>query len=87
MGRDYRRLRIGVGHPGHKDAVANYVLANFSKSEKIWLEPLNDAIAETAELLVTDEVQFLTRIANILKPRAQKVPSGDEGGDEDTSGV
>jgi len=87
LGRDYRRLRIGVGHPGHKDAVANYVLANFSKSEKIWLEPLIDAIAETAELLVTDEVQFLTRIANILKPRAQKVPSGDEGGDEDTSGV
>ncbi len=86
LGRDYRRLRIGIGHPGHKDEVADYVLRNFSKNEKAWLEPLIDAIADEAELLVSDEARFLTRIALILKPPKPKAPP-DDVGDEGTSGV
>src|ERR1700746_2519705 len=38
VGNDYRRVRIGVGHPGAKDLVENYVLADFAKSERPWAE-------------------------------------------------
>jgi len=78
IGPAYRRLRIGVGHPGDKDRVADYVLANFSKAEKSWLSPLLDAIAETADLLVRDEARFLSRVAHLLNPPKKKEPP--EGG-------
>ena len=45
-------MRIGVGHPGDKDLVLNYVLADFAKSERPWVEALCDVIADNAELLV-----------------------------------
>ena len=49
----YRRLRIGVGHPGRKEAVPGYVLHDFSKADEAWLGPLLDALAEEAPLLAT----------------------------------
>ncbi len=49
---DYWRVRIGVGHPGHKDQVHNYVLGDFSKADQEWLEPLLGRIAGNAGLLV-----------------------------------
>jgi peptidyl-tRNA hydrolase, PTH1 family len=52
IGNDYKRVRIGVGHPGDKDLVLNYVLADFAKSERPWVEALCDAIADNAELIV-----------------------------------
>jgi peptidyl-tRNA hydrolase, PTH1 family len=52
IGNDYKRVRIGVGHPGDKDLVLNYVLADFAKSERPWVEALCDVIADNAELLV-----------------------------------
>src|SRR6201990_1077896 len=52
IGNDYRRVRVGVGHPGDKDLVLNYVLADFAKSERPWVEALCDAIADNAELIV-----------------------------------
>ena len=52
IGDGYRRLRIGIGHPGHKDRVAPYVLHDFAKADAAWLEPLLDAIADNAPLLV-----------------------------------
>jgi PTH1 family peptidyl-tRNA hydrolase len=50
IGDGYRRLRIGVGHPGVKDAVPHYVLHDFPKGDAEWLVPLIDAIAENAPL-------------------------------------
>ena len=47
----YRRVRIGIGHPGDKDRVLGYVLNDFAKSERPWLEALTDIIADNAELL------------------------------------
>ena len=82
LGPDYRRLRIGVGHPGHKDEVADYVLKDFSKAEKAWLDPLIEAIAKEADLLASDGNKFLTHIALLLPPREKKTPS-----DEGQSGV
>src|SRR5262249_27189642 len=55
VGNDYRRVRIGVGHPGDKDLVQPYVLNDFAKSERPWVEALCDIIAENAELLARGE--------------------------------
>ncbi len=51
IGNDYRRVRIGVGHPGVKDKVQGYVLSDFAKSEREWVEALCGLIADNAELL------------------------------------
>ena len=51
VGNDYRRVRIGVGHPGIKDLVHAYVLNDFAKAERPWVEALRDVIADNAELL------------------------------------
>jgi PTH1 family peptidyl-tRNA hydrolase len=63
IGNDFRRLRIGVGHPGVKEAVPHYVLHDFAKSDRAWLEPLIEAIAEHAPLLADGKDQtFSNRI-------------------------
>lgn len=55
IGNDYRRVRIGIGHPGDKDRVHDYVLTDFGKSENAWVESLCLTIAANAELLVQGE--------------------------------
>ena len=55
IGNDYRRVRIGIGHPGVKDLVHSYVLSDFAKSERDWVATLNDVIADNAELLARSE--------------------------------
>jgi len=55
IGNDYRRVRIGVGHPGDKDLVQHYVLSDFAKSERPWVEALNGILADNAELLARGE--------------------------------
>ena len=54
IGNDYRRVRIGIGHPGIKELVHGYVLSDFAKSERPWVEALCEAIADNAALLTTD---------------------------------
>jgi PTH1 family peptidyl-tRNA hydrolase len=51
IGNDYRRVRIGVGHPGVKDLVHGHVLSDFAKAERPWVEALCDAVADSAGLL------------------------------------
>jgi PTH1 family peptidyl-tRNA hydrolase len=63
-GKDYRRLRLGIGHPGDKERVNGHVLGDFAKSDKAWLEPLIDAIADNAEMLVKGEdSQLMNKLA------------------------
>jgi PTH1 family peptidyl-tRNA hydrolase len=52
IGNDYRRVRLGVGHPGDKKLMERYVLQDFAKSEWPWVEALCDVIADNAALLV-----------------------------------
>jgi PTH1 family peptidyl-tRNA hydrolase len=63
-GSDFRRVRIGIGHPGHKDRVTGHVLGNYAKAE---LDPLADmlgAIAAEAEWLARgDDVRFMNDVA------------------------
>lgn len=76
IGLGYRRVRLGVGHPGHKDLVMPHVLGDFSKAEQqAWLIPLLDAIADNADMLVRGEdSQLLNKIALATggKPEAEK---------------
>ncbi|MEP3439645.1 MAG: aminoacyl-tRNA hydrolase [Hoeflea sp.] len=63
-GKDYKRLRIGIGHPGHKDRVNPHVLGDFAKSDQDWLQPLLDAIADNADLMAQgNDAGFLNKIA------------------------
>ena len=55
IGNDYHRVRIGVGHPGNRDLVQPYVLSDFAKSERGWVEALRTIIADNAELIVRGE--------------------------------
>lgn len=54
-GNEYRRIRLGIGHPGHKDAVHKFVLADFSKADRQWVADLCDAVADHVPLLVKGE--------------------------------
>ena len=51
IGNDYRRVRLGVGHPGNKDMMESYVLQDFAKSERPWVEALCEIVADNAALL------------------------------------
>lgn len=61
---DYWRVRLGIGHPGHKDRVTGHVLGDFAKVDQPWLTALLDAVADAAPLLTRDEAEpFMTRVA------------------------
>jgi len=63
MGDGYRRLRIGVGHPGRKEMVPGYVLHDFARGDAAWLTPLLDALAANAPLLVQgDDAGYASKV-------------------------
>ena len=51
IGNEYRRVRLGIGHPGVKELVHGYVLSDFAKDDRPWVEALCAAIADNAGLL------------------------------------
>ncbi|WP_298357340.1 aminoacyl-tRNA hydrolase [Rhodoblastus sp.] len=62
MGGAYRRVRLGIGHPGDKALVHSFVLSDFAKADKAWVEALCDAVAKNAEALAKgDDSLFQTR--------------------------
>ncbi|HEX3755376.1 MAG TPA: aminoacyl-tRNA hydrolase [Rhizomicrobium sp.] len=69
LGPDYRRVRLGIGHPGDKARVTAHVLQNFSKEDIAWLRPLVGAVVEAAPLLAKDDdAGFMTKVALLTKP-------------------
>lgn len=73
LGPDYRRVRIGIGHPGEKHRVHGHVLGNFSKADEEWLVPILSAIAEAAPMLAKDDdVGFMSKVALLTTPPAKK---------------
>ena len=52
IGNDYHRVRLGIGHPGDKDLMERYVLQDFAKDERPWVEALCDIVADNAALLI-----------------------------------
>lgn len=76
LGKDYWRVRLGIGHPGHKDRVTGYVLSDFAKAERAWLDPLLDALAETLPLVIQDKpADFSTRLSLLLRPPKPDKPT------------
>jgi PTH1 family peptidyl-tRNA hydrolase len=80
LGPDYRRVRVGVGHPGEKSLVAAHVLQNFSKEDIQWLKPLVMAMVEAAPLLAKDDDSgFMSKVALLTKPaKPEKQPKPDQ---------
>jgi PTH1 family peptidyl-tRNA hydrolase len=67
---DFWRVRMGIGHPGHKDAVTGHVLGNFAKLDQAWLEKLLDAVADAAPMLASLKTEdFMTRIALLTQEK------------------
>lgn len=64
LGPDFRRIRIGIGHPGHKDRVSGYVLGNYAKSEQDQLVTMLGAISAEAQWLADgDDPRFMSDVA------------------------
>jgi PTH1 family peptidyl-tRNA hydrolase len=64
VGADFRRVRIGIGHPGHKDRVTPHVLGNYAKAEEPMLANMLADIADLAPLLaVPDDARFMSDLA------------------------
>ena len=82
IGKDYRRVRIGIGHPGDKSRVQRHVLGDFSKRDLDVIEPLVSAIPDALPFLIDgDEAGFMNKIALLCPP-----PKGAKGAAESKQG-
>ena len=80
LGADYGRVRLGSGHPGHKDAVAGFVLRDFAKADQDWLAALLTGIGNGAvHLAAGDGAKFMNAVAlQTAPPRSSKSPKATE---------
>ncbi len=79
IGADYGRIRMGIGHPGHKNHVSSYVLSNFSISDKDWLSTMIETAADQVNLLFAEEYEtYMNKVALSVKPY---LPSKKENND------
>lgn len=73
VGKDYRRVRLGIGHPGDKNLVSNYVLNDFAKADEVWLSPLLYGIADSVDTLARrEDTNFTNKLA--LKLNSNEPP-------------
>ena len=73
MGADFRRARLGIGHPGSKDRVNGHVLGDFSKADSGWVDSFLDAICAHADLLVAGaDATFQNRVHEAMVPHTQQ---------------
>jgi PTH1 family peptidyl-tRNA hydrolase len=79
LGPDFRRARMGIGHPGHKDKVLGHVLSDFHKADQMWLTALLGACADAAAVLVKGEDEKFQAEVMRLAPAEKKDPrKGDD---------
>ena len=73
IGADYHRVRMGIGHPGHKDRVANYVLSDFAKSDQNWLQDLLFGISDCAIYIANNDAgKFMNAVSMRTVPQREK---------------
>lgn len=78
VGPHFQRVRLGIGHPGDKHLVHPHVLSDFANSDREWLVPLIDAVADNAPLLVEgQEASFQNKVHLTLNPPKEKPPKKD----------
>jgi PTH1 family peptidyl-tRNA hydrolase len=86
IGNDYRRVRIGVGHPGDKDMVQHYVLSDFAKSDRDWVNALIAIIGDNAELIARgQDASFQNKVHLAMVAKGFGVPDRDEENENDDS--
>ncbi|MBK0398047.1 aminoacyl-tRNA hydrolase [Limibaculum sp. M0105] len=82
IGEAYHRVRLGIGHPGHKDRVAGYVLHDFAKADGEWLDDLMRGVADGAEKLAAGDFSgFQNAVALRLQPlrKPERAPQAATG--------
>ena len=78
LGEAYHRVRLGIGHPGHKDAVASYVLHDFAKADQDWLDDLLRGISDGAAALAAgDSAKFLNAVSLRTAPARNSGTGGE----------
>jgi peptidyl-tRNA hydrolase, PTH1 family len=80
LGNEYRRVRLGIGHPGVKELVHGHVLSDFARSDRPWVEALCDAIADNAGLLVTGRDSAFQNKVHLAMQAKGFVDTKEEGG-------
>src|ERR1700739_3812060 len=80
IGNDYRRVRLGIGHPGVKELVHGYVLSDFAKDERPWVQALCEAVAESAGLLTTDRDSTFQKKVHLAMQAKGFLDKDDNGG-------
>jgi len=80
LGANYARVRMGVGHPGEKDQVKNYVLRDFAKADDAWLDPMLDGCAENLCLILDgDDPSYMSKVAQCITPNRPNAPRPNAG--------
>jgi PTH1 family peptidyl-tRNA hydrolase len=79
IGNDYRRVRLGIGHPGVKELVHSYVLSDFAKDDRPWVEALRQAIADNAGLLATGRDSTFQNKVHLAMQAKGFFEKGEEG--------
>ncbi len=88
IGEAYGRVRLGIGHPGHKDAVAAYVLHDFAKADQDWLGLLFTGLSEGAAALAAgDAAKFQNAVALRTNPPRPHLPPPPVGEGRDAGGA
>ena len=82
IGTEYKRVRLGVGHPGSKDVVIHHVLNDFTKADNAWLDPLLEAVADNACMLTEgDDNGFMNKLAIAVRGDGAERPERPETAD------
>ena len=75
IGPDFKRVRLGIGHPGEKDYVMPHVLGDFAKSDREWVTKLLEGLADEVELLAEGkDEKFQSKVALVLNPPRPNAP-------------
>jgi peptidyl-tRNA hydrolase, PTH1 family len=75
IGPDFKRVRLGIGHPGEKDFVMPHVLGDFAKSDREWVTKLLEGVADEVELLAEGkDEKFQSKVALVLNPPRPNAP-------------
>jgi PTH1 family peptidyl-tRNA hydrolase len=83
IGNDYRRVRIGIGHPGVKEMVHGHVLGDFSKAEREWVDALAGVIADNAGLLAKgDDATFQNKVHLAMQAKGFLEPKTNDESDD-----
>jgi PTH1 family peptidyl-tRNA hydrolase len=79
IGNEYRRVRLGIGHPGVKELVHSHVLSDFAKSDRPWVEALCEAVADAAALLTSGRDSAFQNKVHLAMQARGFFEKGDDG--------